>query len=349
MGRDRGLTLIELLVAFILLTLISVMIYRGYISVIRETSRIYYVAKDEKEVRTFIYQLIKDIKSAGFGVGKSEIDNTGNGVLSSCQFPTTNVPVLSKCTDANNNDQLYILSLSSRNIRESGCWGFVDSEGCLRVAYVTKIGERVNLSQNLLSRDCSSDIRRTGRFLFLSKERRILGGGVESGSNVCVQSAECDSGIKCSYKNSVFVYFGDNDFTYPDDFQVRYYLSPNNIPVECAPNTYNLVRQLRGGVGQPILSCVATFKVYYGESDDFGSMLYSASIGSIDNLKSVVLCMVVQLGRHKAGKPTESVTFSNKCGGFTVSFNDERRFYRWKVVEEEVPLRNIGAITVQEE
>ncbi len=363
MKGNRGLTLVELLVTFILLTLITVMIYRGYVSVVRETSRIYFVAKDEKELRTFIYQMIKDIKSAGFGVGKNEIDSTPPGIISDCDFPSTDVPTISKCEDNNGNDQLYLLSMASRNITESGCWGFVDTEGCIRISYNTIYGE-VRLSKDILGRGCDSLIDPTGRFMFLDINRNIIDNNVVSGP--CSSDSGCSADpnvhIRCpGYENTIFIYLGnDNAFEYPQDFQVRYYLSPVSSVSPCAPNTYNLMRQINGGVAQPILSCVAGMKIYYGKVDpSTGDIIYSDTISDpsdpsiwekdMKRLKSVVVCMAVQIGRHKVLKSEEVITFGSKCGNLQFTFNDERRSYRWKVVEEEIPLRNIGAIVIQQE
>ncbi len=380
MKGQKGLTLVELLVAFILLALVSAMIYRGYVTILRHTSDIFYVAKDEREVRTFIYQLVKDVKAVGFGAGKNEIDNTLNiqGVLTSCQFPSGSVPVIARCPESGGHDQLFMLSLVSRDILESGCWGFVDANDCLRASYVDvqspqstlyadACDPNVNpdypkgcniLSVDSLGRRCADVLyeNRSGvsssKFLFLDQYRLIKGGNILSG--VCNQDNGCPYPyIRCTgYSNTQFIYFGNNNFSYPDDFLVRYYLSSTNVPDECAPNTFNLNRQINGGVAQPILSCVATFFVYYGEVDDFGNMNYVSQLSTINNeglrkLKSVVLCMAVQIGRLKAKSQTSELQFGSKCGNVKLTFDDERKFYRWKIIEEEVPIRNIGSFATR--
>jgi len=380
MKGHKGLTLIELLVAFVLLALVSAMIYGGYVSILRHTSDIFYVAKDEKQVRTFIYQLIKDVRAVGFGAGKSEIDNTLNiqGVLTSCQFPSGNVPVIARCPESEGKEQLFMLSLVSRDITESGCWGFVDINDCIRASYVDVQSPQSNLYEdacdpnknpdypqgcNILSvdslgRNCA-DVLYNNRatasnsgFLFIDQYRLIRGGNILTG--VCAQDNACPyPHIRCTgYGNTQFIYFGDNSFSYPDDFLVRYYLSSTNVPEECAQNTFNLNRQINGSVAQPVLSCVGAFFIYYGEVDDFGNMNYVNQLSINNNeglkkLKSVVLCMAVQIGRLKAKSTTDTLRFGEKCGNVTLTFNDERRFYRWKIIEEEVPIRNIGAFTVR--
>ncbi len=355
-NASKGLTLIELLITFTLLSIVIGMIYTGYISILKETSNVYFLAKDEREIRTFMYQLIKDIRTAGFGVGKKELDNTGTGVLSSCQFPTTDVPVIARCEDNNSNDQLFLVSLAARNITEHGCWGFVDSKGCLRVTFNEGTSKEIDLSKNLLGQRCTPNPK--GDYLFLGKERNIVGGDVVS--NPCTQDATCTSNIRCNgYENSIAIYLGENrNYKYPDSFQIRYYL--DNAQYPCVENTYTLYRQLRSGVPQPILSCIAGMKIFYGKVDPLtGNVVYSQAISNstdpnqqkrdFKNLKSIVICMAVQVGRNKAKKVTDSIRFSDKCGNIVLSFNDKRRFYRWKVIEEEIPLRNIGSITEMRE
>ena len=42
--------------------------------------------------------------------------------------------------------------------------------------------------------------------------------------------------------------------------EIKYYLYSSNLPSNCHPNTYNLLRKINNGTGQPLLSCVADIK-----------------------------------------------------------------------------------------
>ncbi len=43
--------------------------------------------------------------------------------------------------------------------------------------------------------------------------------------------------------------------------EIKYYLSNTNLPKNCHPDTYNLLRKVNNGVGQPLMSCIADIKI----------------------------------------------------------------------------------------
>jgi len=124
------------------------------------------------------------------------------------------------------------------------------------------------------------------------------------------------------------------DRTSVGDFAVRYYLSNANLPKECAPGTFNLLKQVNGdSTGQPIASCVAVFRVRY-----FDGQGYTTNIDDINNLRAIRLCLLMQVG-GKMDTQMDPPNRFEQCGDITI--NPEWRWYRWKLVEEDIPLRNI--------
>jgi 23S rRNA (guanosine2251-2'-O)-methyltransferase len=118
------------------------------------------------------------------------------------------------------------------------------------------------------------------------------------------------------------------------DFAVRYYLSSANLPKECAPGTFNLLKQVSGdSTGRPIASCIAVFRVRY-----FDSQSYSGVVDDINNLRAIRLCLLMQVG-GRMDTPMDPPNGFEQCGDITT--NPEWRWYRWKLVEEDIPLRNI--------
>jgi len=119
-----------------------------------------------------------------------------------------------------------------------------------------------------------------------------------------------------------------------NEFAVRYYLSNTNLPRECAPGTFNLLKQVNPDpVAQPIASCIAVFRVRY-----FDGQNYIANIGDINNLRAIRLCLLMQVG-GRMDTPMEPPSSFEQCG--EIVRNNEWRWYRWKLVEEDIPLRNI--------
>jgi type IV pilus assembly protein PilW len=136
----------------------------------------------------------------------------------------------------------------------------------------------------------------------------------------------------CNSPNTLIFTMGDR--TSINDFAVRYYLSNATLPKECAPGTFNLLKQVYGDAAQqPIASCVAVFRVRY-----FDGQGYNTTIGDINNLRAIRLCLLMQVGGRMDTQMDPPNRFE-QCGNITT--NPEWRWYRWKLVEEDIPLRNI--------
>ncbi|WP_299198982.1 type II secretion system protein [Thermocrinis sp.] len=299
--RRKGITLVELLVVMAIVALSAGGIFFAYRSLVRETIRQSLFAKNEQDVEVLLTSLRKDLEGIGFGVPMDRLKvgtPTCNGLT---DFAGSNSVVGIAFNCLSGNDELYFLNLATRSFRNSGCWWAIDGSG-----NVATQGRRWTLE------DCPS-IPPTGENL------------------LCLDMAS-KATTSCNSPNTLIFTMGDR--TSVGDFAVRYYLSNANLPKECAPNTFNLLKQVNGdSTGRPIASCVAVFRVRY-----FDGQGYTTNIDDINNLRAIRLCLLMQVG-GKMDTQMDPPNRFEQCGDITI--NPEWRWYRWKLVEEDIPLRNI--------
>ena len=303
--RRKGITLVELLVVIAIVALSAGGIFFAYRSLVRETIRQSLFAKNEQDVEVLLTSLRKDFQGIGFGVPVDRL-NVGTPACNGLTAFAGSNSVVGIVNCSSESDELYFLNLATRSFRNSGCWWVVDGAG-----NVGTEGRRWTLE------DCPNNPPTGERFLCLD---------MASKRGIDVATTNCNS------RNTLIFPMGDR--TSINDFAVRYYLSNTNLPRECAPGTFNLLKQVNGdAVAQPIASCVAVFRVRY-----FDGQGYNTTIGDINNLRAVRLCLLMQVG----GRMDTSMNPPNgfeQCGLITT--NPEWRWYRWKLVEEDIPLRNI--------
>ncbi|WP_448584508.1 type II secretion system protein [Thermocrinis sp.] len=199
------------------------------------------------------------------------------------------------------NDELYFLSLSVRQFGDSGCWWIVDSTRNIRT-----------LSSKWTLENCPN---------------------TPPGQRICLDMSNKNS-VDCTETIPI------NTLVFPTDgqplanFSVRYYLDNTNIPGECAPGTFNLNRWINGDVPQPVASCIATFRVRYFD----GSNYSENPPADLRSLVALRICMLVQVG-GRTGVLIDPPNTFERCG--SISVNPQWREYRWKIIEEDIPLHNI--------
>jgi type IV pilus assembly protein PilW len=299
--RRKGITLVELLVVIVIVAISAGGIFFAYRSLVRETIGQSLFAKNEQDAEVLLASIRKDLQGIGFGVPVNRL-NVGtpacNGLTA---FAGSNfvVGIASNCPSGG--DELYFLNLATRSFRNSGCWWVIDKSG-----NVTTQGQRWTLE------NCPN-IPPTGENL------------------LCLDMASRAT-TNCNSSNTLIFTMGDR--TSISDFAVRYFLSNTDLPKECAPGTFNLLKQVNGDtVQQPIASCIAVFRVRY-----FDGQSYTTNINDINNLRAIRLCLLMQVG-GKMDTPMDPPNGFEQCGNITI--NNEWRWYRWKLVEEDIPLRNI--------
>jgi type IV pilus assembly protein PilW len=298
--RRKGITLVELLVVMVIVALSAGGIFFAYRSLVRETIRQSLFAKNEQDVEVLLTSLRKDLQGIGFGVPVDRL-NVGtpacNGLTA---FAGANTVVGLALNCPSGGDELYFLNLATRSFRNSGCWWVRDGAG-----NVATEGRRWTFE------DCPNNPSAGDNLLCLDMASKAI--------------ANCNAG------NVLIFTMGDRNAI--GDFAVRYYLSSTSLPKECAPGTFNLLKQVNGDTAQPIASCIAVFRVRY-----FDGQGYTTNIDDINNLRAIRLCLLMQVGGRMDTQMDPPNGFE-QCGDITI--NPEWRWYRWKLVEEDIPLRNI--------
>jgi len=292
---------VELLVVIAIVALSAGGIFFAYRSLVRETIRQSLFAKNEQDVEVLLTSLRKDLQGIGFGIPANWL-NVGtpncNG-LNAFAGANAVVGIAFNCLPGN--DELYFLNLATRSFINSGCWWVRDGSG-----NVATQGRRWTL-ENCPNRP-------------------------QAGENLLCLDMASKADVNCNSPNTLIFSMGNMNRI--EDFAVRYFLNNANLPRECAPGTFNLLKQVNGdAVAQPIMSCVAVFRVIY-----FDGQNYTANIDDINNLRAIRLCLLMQVG-GRMDTPMDPPDRFEQCGDIVI--NPEWRWYRWKLVEEDIPLRNI--------
>ena len=128
---------------------------------------------------------------------------------------------------------------------------------------------------------------------------------------------------------------------------IIYRKTNTNLPAHCNPNTFDLVRAVNGGSGNPLLHCVVDFVVTFdldtnndGTADSFGQNQPATDTngnGQIDNgeiraqLKRINFYAVTQEGGLNADYvyPSSSINID----GITFNLPANYQHYRWKVIK----------------
>jgi type IV pilus assembly protein PilW len=298
--RRKGITLVELLVVMVIVALSAGGIFFAYRSLVRETIRQSLFAKNEQDVEVLLTSLRKDLQGIGFGVPVNRLNLNATACNGLTAFANSGSVVGLALNCPSGGDELYFLNLATRNLRNSGCWWVRDGSG-----NVATEGRRWTLE------GCPNSLPAGERLLCLD------------------MASKAD--VNCTLPNTLIFSMGDRNGI--EEFAVRYFLNNTNLR-ECAPGTFDLLKQVNGdAVEQPIASCVAVFRVRY-----FDGQGYNTTIGDINNLRAVRLCLLIQVGGRMDTEMNPPDSFE-QCD--PIATNPEWRWYRWKLVEEDIPLRNI--------
>jgi prepilin-type N-terminal cleavage/methylation domain len=301
--RRKGITLVELLVVIAIVALSAGGIFFAYRSLVRETIRQSLFAKNEQDVEVLLTSLRKDLQGIGFGVpvDRLRVGTPACNGLNAFADANAVLGIAFNCPFGSENNELYFLNLATRSFRNSGCWWVRDGSGT-----VATEGRRWTLE------DCPNN--------------------PPAGENLLCLDMASKATTNCNSPNTLIFTMGDRNSI--NDFAVRYFLNNTNLPRECAPGTFNLLKQVNPDtVAQPIASCVAVFRVRYFDGQNYG-----IAIGDINNLRAIRLCLLMQVG-GRMDTPMDLPDRFEQCGNITI--DNEWRWYRWKLVEEDIPLRNI--------
>ncbi|MEM3448842.1 MAG: hypothetical protein QXP38_08200 [Nitrososphaerota archaeon] len=317
LGCKKGFSYVEFLVVLAGMSIIAAGILSAYTFIARENTQRHLVVKQETDVSALIYYLSKDIGSAGFGIDK---DNLWNRI--------------SVTTDNDKGDTFKFPSLASREEKWSGCWGIVNRQNKL-----------ITTARTFLNQPCAvcgnEECMKTNYWYIILDENRKN----QCGSGKCNCGAGGDTCF-ADYKNTTAFYAtSDGNYVYPDSFMVTYQLNQTDLPKECAPGTYNLVKTLgtsgkAGYLGNyPVISCVlkGSFRI---RNRDGGYL--NVSDQNFKKFPEIKMCLIIQAGGRQ-NTPSRKPQFKNCGSGFNIDDGwwNEGKWYPWIVIEENIVLRNL--------
>lgn len=313
--KNKGFSIVEILIVVAIMGILSAGIFSAFRFVAKESAWRHYVAKNEMDADVLINQILKDIEAAGFGIDSDKL---------------TTASLNTESIGGNYFSKLTVPGLSFRAERWSGCWAELNN------------GSLTNRSKNYMGQDCQFP-----NDWYVVLEPYTKKNLCPSGTNYLCNDLSNLSGL-------AFYATNNNSYKYHHSFMLTYHINQTNVPKECAPGTYNLAKTLgiEGEPGyqanQPVISCVfpGGFKVRAGLAS--GSILnYSDTLTSSHiqnkNLKLFRTCLIAQIG-YKQDTESSQPQFSPNCGdGPTIDntwWNNTGRWYRWRVVEINIPLKN---------
>ena len=130
--------------------------------------------------------------------------------------------------------------------------------------------------------------------------------------------------------------------------EIKYYLSNSNLPKNCNPDTYNLLRKVNNGTGQPLLSCIADIKFTVDMDTDGDGKIDTRDVDDLtsyteDQLRSYTKKINVYILYQEATPPDNKYRFKNYTSDGTGNYMEiegqklylpsgfER--YKWKVIK----------------
>ncbi len=328
----RGFTLIELLVTMTIIFIVLAGAYIAFTNLLRGFKRESKSIETQVETTVGLELLRLDIEHAGYGIGEGQPD-----------LPIELVSITTSDPLYTNKEQLNIRSVLNNTNQSTIGWALVDcSAGFTRVA-----GDSIPSGTNVV-------------YLGAGNKTFIANGTYDEGNaSVCPGTgfyvavpydSTVASGCTTQYCN-----------------QISYVLSNSQNLSTCHPNTRNLLRAVGASAGNPLINCVADWKVRFdidrdgdGNTDVYDG-LYNSATGTNDldlnndgfvsaseirtGLKKVNIYVLVQEGRRDP-----SFTFSNavpcatSASGFCVrtdtgagtldlNLPTDYQNYRWKVLK----------------
>lgn len=368
----KGYSIIEVLVVIAIGAVLAAGIITAYRFMAKENVARVQEVKSESDVESMLYQVVKDIETAGFGIEKYKLENDLQAdstlICGVCQQNTNDAGILV-------GNSLSYYSLASREERYSGCWAAI-KDNTLDVEDPSPADEYLGkFRKNFFWQPChlkDSDtpegveikMKANYYYVIITRDRvkREVSDLCSDGLCQCGYGTgiQCDEGYKFAEREILYAFFAteENNLKYPQDFRVTYFLQEDNQQNRfCAPNedgkVYSLYKRVTSNPSQPVINCVLKDSLRFRAGISSGSTVqYTESIDEIrqairdSKLQSVKMCLIVQIGgRTDSVSTPQKPQFTNQdCGSDPVLsdtwWNQIGRYYRWKVIEKEIPLYN---------
>ena len=303
-----GVTLVELIITLAIFSVMIAAAYSVFNGIIRHVTIERKDTKTELDIISTVWPLMKEIQSAGFGTAPA----------GSCS-PSLRL-------DGN---ALIIHSTAAGDNKNAGKWSALDNDCSI---HGIANGETVSIIK-------AGDRGYTGT-------GSITGNKVSPcnpeyhGNNTCIAFWVPSASLEC----------------YETRYALRSYTSGTR-PVICQQGTQKVSRSVSTIAGstnyQPILDCVfgkdaqgdPGMNVRFGCIDTEGSLNWrkDTNCGASD-LRFVRIGMLVQGSTKTDIRGPAAITFFRDLGApltVTIDLSDEQRYFRWKKIEETIPLRNL--------
>jgi len=390
----RGYSIIEILIVIAIGAVLAGGIFTAYRFMAKENVSRVLVAKSEVDIESMFYQVVKDIETAGFGIEKYKEQNgqkiDGTLICGTCQQNTNDAGILV-------GDSLSFYSLVSRESRYSGCWAIIMDNNEFDVELQSPKDEFANppcdpcylgkIRKNFFWQPChlkdsdnpsGTEIKMKANYYYIIMTRERIKREVQDlcSDGLCQcghgSGIQCDGSFKIDEKDQLYAFFATNEpnYSYPQDFIVSYFLAEDPQQNKfCALNddgkVYNLYKSVGSNPAQPVINCILKDSLRFRVGIKNGSTIqYTANINDIrqaireGNIKSVKMCMVVQIGGKQLGERGENILTPQKpqflnsdCGSnpniSDTWWNQTGRYYRWKVIEKEIPLYNFQSTIME--
>ncbi|MDM7267173.1 MAG: prepilin-type N-terminal cleavage/methylation domain-containing protein [Aquificaceae bacterium] len=295
MRKERGFTLVELLIVMVLSLILAgglIALYRSLIGNVAERST---VVKNQAQLNFVMDNLAKLLSSAGFGIDNSKL-NYGSG----------NVINL-----INNNQRLEILTRVASQNTMAGCWGYIDSNGNFKLSEGSD--DIMPVSFTTL-RNCPTDP-----------------GSYPIRISMIDKSLNCQSNC-LAFRN--------------DPVNLRLYLDSQNLSPQCLNGTQRLMLDMNGTPAE-IIQCVAHLRFRYLCVDQNNEIEAFDTPCPYDQLRSIRLCMMVQLSESAPATGTNTEPeYTDACGGgrltqLNPNIQNTWRNRKWGKVEMDIFMPNL--------
>ncbi len=303
--KQSGYTLMEILFVITILGVLSALIVSTYYNFAKESRTQRISIQQSREIANLQNYLRKIIGSIGFGIRADYLKEAQNLNCNNSQsFISQNASIglASNCTtEGTKYDELYFRSLYADGDKLAGCWWVVIQR------------ERVSMAVDKLGQDC---------VLPSNASCTVLGSNKEF-----MNIMQCNDPNPCGGETLCYLFYGPDQ---PNKSAFRLYLSAYGSDSgdsaqkrKCAPGAAKLMLQQYDGTSQPFFDCVGGMKFQIEKTSH--------------KIQGLWVCLLVQES-GKMSTPIE-VPIESACGNFEV--REAWSFYRWRIIEEYIPLKNL--------
>ena len=355
--NKKGFSLVEMLIAIAIFSVIMSAIYTAFSIQVKHTSREYKVAEAEVEVGIAKNIIERELAMAGYGLA-DDYDYDGDGVQNF-------TPAAAQATNADPDTLTLMGTGLGLKSRQSQGWTYIKAETPEFEAWGDaredlSNGDRVILVEPNSKKLLAEQVSGTWRWLFQYNG---------TASNVTTLPT---GGTLTNTSKGTLVYglYGSGDTAATQPFYaVRYYIKDNSSatdPSNCAtPKTgANRVNSLLRAEdrttmtpdgGDSILSCVRDFQVAFGLDTDENGTIDIWDNGGVQaagydakslnkRLKQIRAYVLLQSGNKDldyTSPATIRVGDESLSIGRVVTLTTEQRNYRWRVLSMSITPRNI--------